>query len=389
MKILLVGGTGVLSSAVTAEALRQGMEVTMINRGQREIPKGVELLKHDCHKYNEIESNLTGRHFDAVIDFLCYTEEQLEASFKLYSRFVSQYVYISSCAVYDTRLSGIKKEDSPKPLPISNYSVDKWNSECRLAKLAKTSCCAYTVIRPAITYGDTRIPYGITPPYGYHWTVIGRALAGKPIIRWNGGVNRCNMMRVEEFAVGCVGILGNPDAYGEAFNICGDEVPTFNDVLNAISKVIHREIVTVDISSEFYAKELPNKSGEILGGRSLDACNSNEKIKSILPSFKQTIFLEKGISQTIRAYQNSRFQMGIDWTFDAETDRIIRKWCKQNDISVSKYRLRFIDYIGSASWRDIAHYFKVRDRETFTMRCATRVIRVAKRFIMLVRRGNS
>ena len=381
MNILIVGGTGVLSSAVTAEALRRGIKVTMINRGRREINKDAELIKHDCREYNAIENDLTGRHFDAVIDFLCYTEEQLEYSFKLYSMFADQYIYISSCAVYDTRISGIKSEDDPKPLSIWKYSVDKWNSECLLSRLARGSGCAYTVIRPAITYGNTRIPYGITPPYGYHWTLVARILAGKPIIRWNHGENRCNMMRVEDFAVACVGLIGNVRAYGEAFNICGDEMPSFNEVLSAISKVIEKEVLTVDVTSEFYAEEIPAKAGEILGGRSLDALNGNDKIKSVVPSFKQTILIEEGIARTIQAYRETNYQKGIDWAFDADTDRIVRKWCKHNAIPSLEYNLRFVDYIGSASSRDRIMYYKVRDRETFLWRGINRVLRVVKRRI--------
>ncbi len=380
-RVLLVGGTGVLSSAVTSEALKLGIEITMINRGKRNIPQGVELLKHDCYHYADIEDDIKGRHFEAVIDFLCYTEKQLEASFNLYSKFADQYIYISSCAVYDTRLDRVMDEESPKPLPIWQYSVDKWNCECLLSRLAETSGCAYTVIRPAITYGDTRIPYGITPPYGYHWTLVARILAGKPIIRWNGGINRCNMMRVEDFAVGCVGLIGNPNAYGEIFNICGDEMPSFNDVLFAISKVIGKEAVTVDVSSEFYAKEIPDRAGEILGGRSLDAKNSNGKIKSIVPSFKQTILIEEGVARTIQAYRDTNYQKGIDWAFDADNDRIIRKWCKQNGIPSSKYKLGFVDYIGTASLHDRIKYFKVRDRESFLLRCIAFMARIAKRCI--------
>ena len=102
MNVLIVGGTGVLSSAVTAEAIKQGIEVTMINRGRRIIPEGVELIKADMNDLSTIVTKLGDRQFDAVIDFLCYTDAQTERSVKLYSRYTKQYFYISSCAVYDT-----------------------------------------------------------------------------------------------------------------------------------------------------------------------------------------------------------------------------------------------------------------------------------------------
>ena len=71
MNILIIGGTGVLSSAVTSEALKKGLTVTMINRGHRTIPEGVELIKADMNDHELIKEKLAGRQFDAVMDFLC------------------------------------------------------------------------------------------------------------------------------------------------------------------------------------------------------------------------------------------------------------------------------------------------------------------------------
>ena len=369
MDILQIGGTGVLSSAVTFEALKHGIGVTMINRGNRanRIPANVELIKADKNNRTLIEEKLKGRTFDAVIDYLSVTDEDITLSYKLYSNYTKQYLFISSCAVYDTRVGGICDEDSPKVLPIWKYSVDKWKSELLLQELSNGGQCHYTVIRPCVTYDDTRIPYGIAPIYGYHWTLCARILAGKPIIRWNGGVNRCNMTRVEDFAVGVVGLIGNPKAYDEAFNVCGEECPSFNEVLDAISECIGKQPVVFDISSENYASELPSRKGEILGGRSLDSINSNKKIKSLVPSFGQTIYLKEGVKMTIDAYKNNNYQKGIDWVYDADSDRIIKKYSKKNGINYLQYNLHFIDYLGCATSKEKKEYFLTRYKNIFPL----------------------
>lgn len=205
-----------------------------------------------------------------------------------------------------------------------NYSINKWKSEEFLMSLIGGTDVKYTIVRPCITYGDTRIPYGIAPQYGYHWTLVSRIIHGKPLIRWNEGKNRTNMMRVEDFAVGVMGLIGNPKAYNEAFNICGDEAPTFNDVLEELSKLVKVRPKIVDIDSTFYAKELPYRAGEILGGRSIDALNSNEKIKSVVPDFKQSIYLKEGLELTYKSYIENNYQCGIDWKFEGETDQVIK-----------------------------------------------------------------
>lgn len=375
MHVLIVGGTGVLSSAVTSEALSQGISVTMINRGNNHIPDGVELIKADKNDASAIERGLDNRSFDAVIDFLCYTDDETEKSISLYSKYTNQYFYISSCAVYNTEaLNGmIGDEESPKVLDIWEYSVSKWASEKKVLQLAKSNNINYTIIRPCVTYGDTRIPYGISPMYGYHGTLIARILHEKPIIRWNGGVNRCNIMRVEDFAVGVIGLIGNEKAYNEAFNICGDEMPSFNDVLVALSKVLNKIVVTVDMPSSFYADEIPWRRGELLGGRSIDSLNSNDKIKCVVPEFRQTITLEEGIKKTVDAYLDQNYQKGIDWQFDADTDRIIKKWCKVKGIDWKQYNLGFVDYLGNATFKDKVNYWKTLHHDSFFVKAARKI----------------
>lgn len=380
MKILLIGGTGVLSSAVTHEAVNQGMEVTMINRGKRSIPEGVELIKADKDDLETIKGSLSGRQFDAVIDFLCYTDEATRKSVEFYKDYTHQYFFISSCAVYNTAvLNGAPaNEESPKELPIWKYSIDKWASEQLLVSLLKDSDTHYTIIRPCVTYGDTRIPYGIMPPYRYHWTLIGRILSGKPVITWNKGRNRCNMTRVEDFAVGVVGLIGNPKAFNEAFNVCGDEAPTFKDVLDCISEIIGHPIITIDIDPQFYGNAFPSKRGEIVGGRAIDTVNSNKKLKEAVPAFKQKYSLREGIKKTIDAYQSQSYQLGIDWKFDATTDRIIKLWCKKQGIDTRQYNLSYVDYLNEGNKKNKKTYYRELNKDKFLYKLARKIKKIFK-----------
>ena len=188
------------------------------------------------------------------------------------------------------------------------------------------------------------------------------------------------MTRVEDFAVGVVGLIGNPKAYNEAFNICGEETPTYNDVLYAVGELLKKEVITVDVSPEFYAKECPGKSGEIIGGRAVDTINSNKKIKSVVSQFQQTISLKEGIARTIEAYKKDNYQKGIDWTFDANTDRIIRKWCHENSISTSTYHLDFYDFLGNASMGERFKYWMTAHKDN-------QVILYFGKFLKLIKRS--
>lgn len=384
MKVLLIGGTGVLSTAVANEAVKQGIAVYMVNRGRRPLPSGVELLKSDKDDFATIERLIGSKTFDAVIDFLCFTDAQTTKSFNFYKKYTQQYFFISSCAVYDTRIEGVKTEDSSKVLPIWKYSVDKWASEEHLYKIATEAGVNYTVVRPGVTYDDTRIPYGIMPPYGYHWTLVERIKNDKPVIRWNKGENRSSMMRVEDFAVGVVGLIGNPKAYNEAFNICGDDAPTYNEVISIIEEWLGKKAVFVDVTPEFYARQMPAQKGEILGGRGLDAICSNTKIKSVVPSFHQSIRLREGVRKTLGSYVNSNYQKGIDWIFDACQDRTAKLWCKQTGADYSAYNLRFLDYLNNANREDKLNYQITFNQNNLFVKIFVFILRVVRRIKVLL-----
>lgn len=81
--------------------------------------------------------------------------------------------------------------------------------------------------------------------------------------------------------------------------------------------------------SDSYAAEIPMLSEQLLGGRSIDQRLDNYKLKSVVPEFKTTIPLKLGISYTVEYYKSHNYLNGIDWKFDADTDRIISRYCKK------------------------------------------------------------
>ncbi len=362
MKLLIIGGTGLLSGALVQEAVRNGIEVTVLNRGRKSknTIKGVKVIKADFHNEEDVIAALQGKHFDAAIDFICFNKEQMEYSVRLLAQHCNQYIFISSACVYNYAIPGMKTEDSEKVFEKWTYSVNKWASECYLRDIAKKQNINYTIIRPCITYDDSRIPYGIMPPYGYHWTIVGRILEGKPIIRWNEGTTKWNMMRVEDFVVGLVGVIGNKKAYNQAYNISGDHAYSWNDVINCIERVVNKKAICYDMSSDEYTQLSNDVKGNIYG-RSYDLICSNQKIKNLILEFKTNYDLQEGIRKTIEAYKKNNYERGIDYHYDATLDRIIIKSCKERGISSSTYNLGFVDYLGNATIKDKLMYYATRN----------------------------
>lgn len=350
MKLLVLGGTGILSTAVVNEALNLGFEVTMINRGNNRnlINPLAKLIKGDIRNNPEgIRDSLLGERFDAVIDFLIWNIEQLKLSLSLFSDIASQYIFISSAQAYNTSINGLLTEESELVQPLWKYSVNKVKSEQYLMNFCKEKPLKYTIIRPGVTYGDTRIPYGMYPKMGMHWTIVERIKAGKPIVTWNNGNNRLNLTRSEDFAKGAVGLVGNSLAFNQIFNVVGDNIYSWKEVLLTLGRIINKEVIMLDVPVDFYAKYLYGDKKEMLiGGRATDLICSNMKLKQAVPSFKTNYSLEEGLQKTIEAYKYNNYFKGIDYEYDALLDRITHDYIKLKPQNMS-INIGFIPYMNT------------------------------------------
>ena len=385
MKLLIVGGTGVLSYAVVLVALKKGFSVTCINRGKSKnqtLPSAVNIITADYRNKELVLEKLRGQHYDAVIDVLCMTESDIEYSLTLFKDFCYQFVFISSCAVYNKGKGDYEcTEDSELINPVWEYSINKVKCEKTLVRLAKEYGVTYTIVRPAVTYGDTRIPYGITPPYGYHGTIIQRILHHKPIILWDNGEAYSTITHVDDFAVGLVGLLGNPKAYNQAFHIVGDERYHWKDVIDTLGEILGVTPVYFNLSKEQYANEIPHRRGELLGGRGICQLLDNSKIKNAVPDFKTTITLREGLIRTVNYYRSHAYIKGIDWKFDAETDRIIKKLYEFQDLDFQQYQLGFINYLGTATFIDRITYWQEFHKENFVVKIICFGFKTAKKVL--------
>ena len=386
--LLVIGGTGVISYAVVLEAVKQGYNVTCINRGKTKsqtLPPEVEVLKSDYRDGERIAQLLNGRMYDAVLDVLCFHKEDIDYSMSLFKDHCKQYFFFSSAEAYNKPKyeDSVCNENAELVNPLWSYSINKAACEEELKRLAVKYNVKYTIVRPAITYGNTRIPYGVMPPYGYHGTIIQRLLHHKPIITWDGGKANAVIIRVEDFAFGFVGLIGNEKAYNQAFHISGDENHSWKEVIDIVARQLHVSPVYVDVSSTDLGNELPRLKEQIVGGRAISQYLDNTKIKDAVRGFKTKILLEEGIKMTIDYYQRNNYLYGIDWKFDGDMDRIAAKYDKS-------YNPIFVDYLGNATNEDRVNYNhslkKNVTKERLNLYVYGRLSSIIKRVKMFVRR---
>ena len=348
LTILLIGGTGTISFDVLKYSLEVGHSVYVLNRGRTKVnlPDGVIYLQGDVRTLKEEGLELLGNlHFDVVIDFISYSVNNLSRTLRLFGKRCHQFIFISSVGAYDRRFVKGKLDESFPATgnPVWHYSVNKAACEDFLRNYQLPAGTHYTIVRPAVTYGDTRIPYGIMPAYGYHW----------PVFVWDHGKASATVMHTIDFARTFVGLFGNPLAVNETFNLCGDEEITWRDMLSLLAAILKCECRIVDIPSEYAGKAMPPIQDILLGDRALNASYSNQKMKQVCPDFHITIDLRHGLEKTIAYYREHQFLKGIDYYWDGMMDKMLASYLKKYlSDSPLLSKLIFHDYLGTATLKD-------------------------------------
>src|SRR6185295_13517100 len=101
MKVLFIGGTGIISSACTRLAVEQGIELFLLNRGNHpDIPAGATNLTADIRDQSATARALAGQRFDAVVDWIAFTPDEIERDLALFRDTTRQYIFISSASAY-------------------------------------------------------------------------------------------------------------------------------------------------------------------------------------------------------------------------------------------------------------------------------------------------
>ena len=323
MKVLFIGGTGIISTAVSQQALALGIELFHLNRLQRPADlTGVRQLTADIHQPQAMSHVLQGLKFDVVVDWIAYTPEDIERDLALFQGRVGQFVFISSASAYQKPPAHpVITEGTPLANPYWQYSRDKIACEERLMLAYRQQGFPVTIVRPSLTYGDTNLPIAIGGWTSY--TLPDRMKKGLPIIAHGDGSSLWVVTHAQDFARGFLGLLGNPQALGHAFHITSDEVLTWNQIYETIAGALGVQANIVHIPSDFIARVAPDLEGNLLGDKTWSVIFDNSKIKTFVPGFQATIPFYAGIRRTLDWFHADGKRQVIEPQVNAEMDRII------------------------------------------------------------------
>jgi len=324
MNLLLLGGTGVISTACTALALARGHDVTLLTRTGRGLPPGARALTADIGDPRAAAAALAGRRWDAVVDFLAFDAAAIEARLAFFRGTTAQYVFISTASAYrKPPARAVITEDTPLENPFWEYSRLKIAAEARLVRAGREEGFPYTIVRPSLTYGDTVFPLALNC-WTRSFTNIVRLRAGKGLIVPGDGLTPWTITHNSDFAQGLLGLLGHPGALGEAFHITSEEAPTWNELytLTAAAAGVEQPRL-VHIPSDFITACLPEYTGTLLGDKANPALFDLTKLRRLVPGYAPRVPFREGIARTLRWFEADPARQGIDADVDAKWDRLI------------------------------------------------------------------
>ena len=326
MRVLFIGGTGIISSACSQLALAQGIELYLLCRGRspRPIPKGAKVLQGDIRDAASARAALGKLEFDAVADFISFVPENIQAARELFAGRTRQFLFISSASAYKKPVDNWPiTESTPLYNPHWQYSRNKIACEELLMRAYRENGFPSTIVRPSHTYDKTLLPFD---PYQAGYTVLDRLKRGKPVILHGDGTSLWVLTHHRDFAKGFVGLLGNPKAVGETFHITSDEVLTWNEIVGAVARAAGTTPRIVHVPSAIIAKEHPDWGAGLLGDKTHSVIFDNTKIKRFVPGFTCTIPFARGAEEIVEFYaQNPDFEP-VNPTVDQLMDRLAERY---------------------------------------------------------------
>lgn len=326
MKALFIGGTGIISSAITRQLAEQGCELYLLNRGNRgdRHPENVRLLQADINDEARVAELIEQLDFDVVADFIAFHPEQLERDFRLFHGKTKQFIFISSASAYQKPLSDYRiTESTPLANPYWEYSRNKIACEEYLIRQYREHRFPITIVRPSHTYDERSIPLGVHGSRG-SWQVAKRMLENKPVIIHGDGTSLWTMTHNSDFAKGFIGLMGNLHAIGEAVQITSDESLTWNQIYEAIADALGVKLNAVHVPSSFLAAcSKEDYTGGLIGDKANSVVFDNSKLKRLVPGFAATKRFDQGVKETIQYILDHPEYQVEDPEFDSWCDKVI------------------------------------------------------------------
>ena len=324
LRVLFIGGSGIISSACSQLAVQRGIKLSVLNRGSthlRPLPPGAEVLHGDIRDPLAAREVLGDREWDAVVDWVAFTPEHVRGDIDLFRGRTGQYVFISSASAYQTPPSRLPvTESTPLRNPFWQYSRDKIACEDLLVEAYRENGFPATIVRPSHTYDRTSIPFD------GKWTALARMRAGKEVVVHGDGTSLWTLTHHADFARGFVPLLGHPRTVGEAFQITSDDVLTWNQIAETLAAAAGATARIVHVPSDAIAAADASWGAGLLGDKAHSMIFDNSKLRTVVPGYRAEIPFEQGAREILAWYDEDPARQQTDRRLDAVMDKLVETY---------------------------------------------------------------
>ena len=293
LNVLYVGGTGQISLPCVEKTVAAGHKVSVFNRGKTDVPlpAGVTSIVGDMKDPASYEK-LADYNFDVVCQYMVFTPDQMQTDIDVFTGHTRQYIFISSASVYEKPPSHyIITEKTPTVNPFWLYSQNKIACE---KLLMASKGLPWTIVRPSHT-----VRTGLPTVLGSGEELVGRLLAGKPIIVAGDGATPWTITRSVDYATPFVNLFGKPEAIGTDFHITGDKAFIWDDIIKAIAKAFGVEAKIVHVPTDTLIRYNPEWAGPMAGDKSRSALFDNSKVKRVAGPFACSENLDEILAEPV------------------------------------------------------------------------------------------
>ncbi len=324
-KILFIGGTGNISTECAALLHQRGHEILVLSRGRSAVPSGYRAIQADRKDLAGMRAALKHVRPDVVINFLGYDLPDVQADYELFNGAVGQYVFISSTVVYAKPPPRLPlTENTPLGNPWWDYAQKKLACEQWLLQQRQETGFPVTIVRPSHTYSRRWVP---NPVSSGSYTFASRLERGEPVYVHDDGESPWTLTAAADFAVGLAGLVGNPEAIGEAFHITSDEILTWNQIYAEIAAAVGaKSPQIVKVPTDFICQMAPQMTGTLKGDKAHPGVFDNAKIKRFVPEFRCRVPFRLGVRESVRWLREHPHQQNLKPELDTLIQNVIAAW---------------------------------------------------------------
>lgn len=323
MRVLILGGTGVISRAVTRELLRRGHEPILFTRGQRraEFAGEVRHVHGDRNDRAGFQAALREVQADVVIDMICFTPEDARLMLDTFAGRVQQIIVCSSSLAYQRpyRSMPVREDDEllcHDPATTFPRAYAKADME-RTLRTRIAEGLPITIIRPSFTLGEGSSAFGILRQ---NYGVVDRIRKGKPVVMSGDGNNPWSYTFAPDLALAFAGAVGNPRTYGQSYHATSEERTLWKDAYLELGRMLDREVHMFHLSSQTLMQAAPALCTHLYWEKSHAGYFDNSKIRRDIPDFQPRINLAQGLRELVAWYEADGAYVDADK--DALEDRL-------------------------------------------------------------------